>query len=198
MKNHNYKNNYYRLIAEICDFFFLNILIIQKFVEENVKIIKKAIKTLPINYIDIYERVQDIHKNIDAQTLKNVFEKFANGEIEKDDIELLSHIQFMQQRYTKGNKETIIVEKIGLEAYNTVHEILRENNIFIWSKGELEDYFTEKTKMMSGTKDTKALDLSHILQNENEKFKDFFMHTDEIEMLVNLILKMPQSYPVLI
>lgn len=167
-------------------------------IEENVKIIKKAIKTLPINYIDIYERVQDIHKNIDAQTLKNVFEKFANGEIEKDDIELLSHIQFMQQRYTKGNKETIIVEKIGLEAYNTVHEILRENNIFIWSKGELEDYFTEKTKMMSGTKDTKALDLSHILQNENEKFKDFFMHTDEIEMLVNLILKMPQSYPVLI
>ena len=40
MKNHNYKNNYYRLIAEICDFFFLNILVIQKFVEENEKIIE--------------------------------------------------------------------------------------------------------------------------------------------------------------
>lgn len=166
-------------------------------IEENVKTIKKAIKTLPINYTDIHERVQDIHKNIDAQTLKNIFEKFVNGEIEKDDSELLSHIQFMQQRYTKGDKEAIIIEKIGQEVYKTVHETLRENNIFIWSKGELEDYFTEKTKMIRGTKDTKALDLSHILQNENEEFKDFFIHMDEIETLVELILKMPQSYPAL-
>ena len=44
MKNHNYKNNYDRLTAEISDFFFLSIFIIQKFVEEDEKIIDLLLK----------------------------------------------------------------------------------------------------------------------------------------------------------
>jgi len=120
--------------------------------------------------------------------LQSLFEKLSNGEIEKDNEDLLAIIQFMQLRYTKGNKETAIIESVGLDEFNSVLATLRENNIFIWSKGDLETYYSPKSKALTGSKDIEALELSYLLQTETQGIDELFLHMDEIELLTELIL----------
>lgn len=157
-------------------------------IKENTEKIKTAISALPIRYEAINERIKDIDKNHDTQTLQNLFEKLAKGEIENDNEDLLAIIKFMQLRYTKGNKEAAIIEKIGIDNYNSTLSTLRNNNIFIWSKGDLETYYSDKSKALSGSKDIKALELSYLLQGEAQTIDELFLHIDEIKLLVNLIL----------
>ncbi|SKC12458.1 Predicted ATP-dependent endonuclease of the OLD family, contains P-loop ATPase and TOPRIM domains [Soonwooa buanensis] len=157
-------------------------------IKDNVTKIKEAISAMPISYEAIDERIKGVDKNHDAQTLQNLFEKLSNGEIEKNNEELLATIQFMQLRYTKGNKEAAIIESIGQENFNIALKTLRENNIFIWSKGDLETYYTDKSKAMKGSKDSKALELSYILKSEKQEIDELFLHIDEIILLTELIL----------
>jgi len=158
-------------------------------ITENVNKIKAAISSLPISYEVIDERIKGVDKNYDAQNLQSLFEKFASGEIEKDNEDLLAIIQFMQLRYTKGNKVVAINEAIGEKEFNSLLSILRDNNIFIWSKGDLECYYSDKSKALTGSKDIKALELSYFLQIETENIEDLFLHIDEVKQLVETIMK---------
>lgn len=160
-------------------------------IKEDAAKIKKAISALPIAYETIDERIKGVDKNHDAQTLQNLFEKIVNGEIEKDNEELISLIQFMQSRYTKGNKESAIIESVGQDHFDSVLLALRENNIFIWSKGDLESYYSTKAKAIRGSKDMTALELSYLLQQETQVMEELFVHVDEIESLVEKILSIP-------
>lgn len=160
-------------------------------IKENAGKIKAAISALPISYEAIDERVKGVDKNYDAQTLQSLFEKLASGEIEKDNEDLLAIIQYMQLRYTKGNKETAIIDSIGQEEFNAVLSTLRDNNIFIWSKGDLECYYSDKSKALGGSKDIKALELSYLLQVETQNIEELFLHMDEITLLVDHILPQP-------
>lgn len=160
-------------------------------IKENVEKIKAAISALPISYDAIDERIKGVDKNHDAQTLQSLFEKLTSGEIEKDNEDLLAIIQFMQLRYTKGNKEAAIIESVGQGEFNSVLSTLRDNNVFIWSKGDLECYYSDKSKALSGSKDIKALELSYLLQVETQNPEELFLHMDEIELLVDSIILKP-------
>ncbi len=150
--------------------------------------IKAAISALPVNFDEVEERVKGVDKNHDAQTLQNLFEKFSIGKIEKDDKDLLAIIQFMQMRYTKGNKVASIISSVGQDKFNSVLSTLRENNIFIWSKGDLESYYSQKSKALKGSKDIKALELSYLLQIDTQDINELFIYIEEIVLLTELIL----------
>lgn len=157
-------------------------------INESAVKIKTAISKLPISYEGIDERIKGVDKNHDAQTLQNLFEKIVTGEIDKDNEELISLIKYMQSRYTKGNKESTIIESVGQKQFDLVLLKLRENNIFIWSKGDLESYYSIKAKDIRGSKDIAALELSYLLQLEAIVFEELFVHVDEIKSLVEQIL----------
>lgn len=150
--------------------------------------IKKCLASLPVNYGAIGDRIKTIEKNYDIQTLNNLFEKFIEGSIEKDNEELISLMKFMQNRYVKGNKEEVIFDQVGEKLFLATQNTLRENNIFIWSKGELETYYTQMVLEKQGQKDLKALEVSYLLQNEEQDINELFVHLDEINELVTLIL----------
>lgn len=163
---------------------YLNILEIK----ENTDTIKASLSDLPVNYDSVSERVKNIDKNYDAQKLQSVFEQFANNEITSDNEDLIIIVEYMKSRYTKGNKELAILSAIGQEVFDLTLSKLREHNIFIWSKGDLETYYSDKTKLLTGSKDLKALELSYLLQVETEKIEDLLLHTDEIALLIETIL----------
>ncbi|MEA5428840.1 AAA family ATPase [Arcicella lustrica] len=165
---------------------YLNILDIK----DNTDIIRKALSDLPVNYEAISERVKNVDKNYDTQKLQNLFEQLANKQIDADNEDLQTIVEYMKSRYTKGNKELAIVNAIGQELYDNTHLKLREKNIFIWSKGDLETYYTDKTKRLFGnkSKDIKALELSYFLQIETEQIEDLFLYMEEIALLVEKIL----------
>jgi len=155
--------------------------------------VKAAISALPISYEAIEERVKGVDKNHDAQVLQSLFEKFASGEIERDDEELTAVIQFMQLRYTKGNKEQAIIEAIGHEKFDAILATLRQNNVFIWSKGDLETCYSDRAKELTAgkSKDIKALELSYLLQDETQNIDELFLNMDEVSVLVDMILPKP-------
>jgi len=157
-------------------------------IKKNVIAIKKVLNDQEVNYEGVAERIKNIDKNFDAQKLQNFFEKFIQQSIEKDDIDLLTIIDYMKSRYTKGNKEISILENIGSEVFNETQAILKQNNIFVWSKGELETYYTEKAKAISGSKDIKALELSYLLKIESETLEDLFLNVEEVKELIEIIL----------
>lgn len=158
-------------------------------IKENTDSIKAALSDLPVNYDGISERVKNVDKNYDAQKLQSVFEQFANNEITADNEDLITIVDYMKSRYTKGNKELAILNAIGQEVFDQTLSKLREHNIFIWAKGDLETYYSDKTKLLKGgSKDLKALELSYLLQVETEKIEDLLLHTDEISLLVETIL----------
>ena len=157
-------------------------------IKENVVKIKKAFEELPINYSKIVERIDRIETNTDAQKLQELFEKFTDGTIKNDDKELINIIKYMQSRYTKGDKVNAIVEKIGQDEFDAILAELRTNNLFIWSKGDLEAYYTFKTKQMGGTKDTKPMELSYKFQQPETSIDDYLIHLDELKLLCVEIL----------
>ena len=158
-------------------------------IKANTDLIKAALSDLPVNYEGISERIKNVDKNYDAQKLQSVFEQFANNEITADNEDLITIVDYMKSRYTKGNKELAILNAIGQDVFDQTLSKLRENNIFIWAKGDLETYYSDKTKLLKGgSKDLKALELSYLLQVDTEKIEDLLLHTDEISLLVETIL----------
>ena len=159
-------------------------------IKESVYKIKATLSEMPISYEDISDRVKNIDKNYDAQKLQRVFEQFANNQIKADDEDLMTILDYMKSRYTKGNNELAIIKAIGQEEFDLTLSKLRKQNIFIWSKGELESYYSEKAKLLSSSKskDIKALELSYLLQIETEKIEDLLLHTNEISLLIEHIL----------
>ncbi len=150
--------------------------------------IKSTINSMDIDYSAIDDRIRDVAKNYDAQNLKDVFEKFSEGSLLVNDESLLSIISYMQARYTKGNKLEAIYSEIGNEEFERVLKSLRENKIFIWSKGELEDYYQQEVMQLIGSKDIKALRLSYLLQERDATIEQYFAYPDEIIDLCNFIL----------
>ena len=51
-----------------------------------------------------------------------------------------------------------------------------------------ETYYTETSKSVIGTKDTRALNISYILKDPTSKIEDYFLYTDEIEELSKYVL----------
>ncbi|OJW76351.1 hypothetical protein [Spirosoma sp. 48-14] len=144
---------------------------------------------MEISYEQINTRIKEIDKNTDAQTLKNLLDKFASGEITNSDQDLLDIINKMKSRSTKGDKISAILKQVSKQEYDQIHQILRENKIFIWSQGDLESYFSKRSLRLSGSKDIRALELSYLLQNENETLESLFLHIEEIKELAKLIVK---------
>jgi len=160
-------------------------------IKELVSQIKAAMAEMPIDYGKVTDRVKNVDKNFDAQLLQIVFEKFQKSEIRQDDEELSKIILYMQSRYTDGDKEESILNKVGKENYIKVHSVLRNNGIFIWSQGDLESCYSLFSKQIEGGKDIKALQLSYLLQEEGRKISDLFINVEEISELVNLIVGAP-------
>lgn len=157
-------------------------------IKDNVVAIKQALSSLAVDYAKIQERIDGIDKNTDAQKLEDLFNRFTNGIIEKDDLDLLGHLRYMQSRYTKGDKVQAIIDKIGSDEFERTLKVLRDNHLFIWSKGELESYYTDTTLQMKGSKDIKALELSYKLAQNDLQLSDYFNHVEEIELLGKCIL----------
>ena len=155
----------------------------------SIALVKEAINEMEVSWTNIYERVKDIDKNYDAQQLMDVFEGFETGSIEKNDEALTATLSFMKKRFTRGDKEETIIKKIGKEEFDDLLNKLRANNIFIWSKGELENYYTKQTRLLPGSKDIKALQLSYILQDAESKIEDYMQYEEEIISLCKCILK---------
>lgn len=151
--------------------------------------IKDAIAKGETNYKGIKKRIDKIERNIDIQNLKSVFEKFRSGEIKSDDESLLKILDYMDERYIKKNIRTDIKEKLKIDRFNEIQNILRGHNIFIWSFGELEDYYTPQVIQMKGSKDMKALELSYLVSDQSNDLGDFFLHQDDIQKLMKLIKK---------
>lgn len=156
--------------------------------QEDVDAIKKAISEQETNYEGISDRIKNIDKNYDAQRLQIVFEQFSRNEINADNSDLQAIISYMKARHTRGNKEIAIINSIGKEKYYAILSELRSKHIFIWSKGDLESYYTNRTNQIQGSKDIKALELSYLLQLEKERLDDLMLHVDEIALLVECIL----------
>ena len=155
---------------------------------EQVAAIKIALNKMDVSWPDLNDRIKDIHKNYDAQQLKEVFEAFLSGKIERDAESLLSTLSYMQSRFVQGNKEEIILSEVDEEVFNKTLEELRNNKIFIWSKGELENYYTKNTRAIIGSKDTKALQLSYVLNDPDTVIEDYLLHVHEIKLLCQFIL----------
>jgi putative ATP-dependent endonuclease of OLD family len=158
-------------------------------IKDSTILIKQALSDLPVDYGKIQVRIDGVDKNTDAQKLEELFNKFTNGEIERDDIDLIGHLRYMQSRYTKGDKTQSIIDKIGEEEFQRTLKVLRDNYVFIWSKGELESYYKPATIQIRGSKDIKALELSYKLPKDEVNLNDHFKHLDEIELLCEHILQ---------
>lgn len=156
---------------------------------EQVMMVKQILNEMEVNYAAISKRLKDIPDNYDVKQLYELFESFQSGKVKVDDPILLNTLQFVQSRYTKGNGEKEIREKYGSENFNKLLQNLRQIGIFIWSKGQLEDYYTDTTSQLSGSKDMKALQLSYIMQDTKSKMVHYMNYIDEIKELSKLILK---------
>lgn len=157
--------------------------------EKEISDIKAEIKKSVTDFAKIKDRISDIDKNFDAQKLQQVFEKFEAGSISATDEDLIGTLSYMRERYVKNDTRSVILATIGEPKFIEIQAKLRQNGIFIWSFGELEDYYTERVIQMKGTKDTKSLELSYILLDTESAPKDWLTNIDEIEELVTLILK---------
>jgi hypothetical protein len=156
--------------------------------DQNLEKIKKAIESQPHDIGQIADRIKGIDKNFDAQKLEDVFSKFQAKTISNDDKDLTEIIQFMKERYVKADKRKIIIDSIGNEEFEKVQNTLRENGIFIWSKGDLETYYTDTVKQMNGSKDIKPLQLSYKLKEAGSVLENYLKEIDEIKLLVEHVL----------
>ena len=157
-------------------------------IKSEIKLVKDSLSEMDVDYVGIKDRVKGIPQNLDANLLESVFNKIANKTINAEDEELNSVIKYMESRHKKGIKEGYILKKMSKEEYQRLHHNLRSNRIFIWSKGDLETYYTETAKSVIGTKDTRALNISYILKDPTSKIEDYFLYADEIEELSKYVL----------
>lgn len=131
---------------------------------------------------------QDAYNCLGSQTLQRLFEQVLESKLDPKSADLKSAVEFMQLRYTKGNRIRIISDSIGAKEFDLLQMTLKKNGIFIWSKGELEDYYLPSVKDLVGSKDIKALQLSYVLAEEKEPIDNYLQHLDEIKDLVTRIL----------
>jgi hypothetical protein len=150
--------------------------------------LKKIFNDMDVDYAAIAGRLKDVAENFDAMQLFQLFSAFEKGEIASDDPVLLETLKFVQSRYTKGDRLKEIDTKFGLDKFNTLLKALRDKGLFIWSKGQLEDYYTPATHQLVGSKDVKALRLSYALQDKESKIENYLHNLPEIEELCNHIL----------
>jgi putative ATP-dependent endonuclease of the OLD family len=162
--------------------------------EKELSLIKIEIKKSATDFSKIKERIDNIDKNFDAKQLQNVFEKFEKGTIDNTDEELLSTITYMRERHVKIDTRKIILDTIGEERFIALQAMLRQKGIFIWSFGEIENYYSDTVVQMKGTKDTKALELSYLIVDNDNGVEDFLQNLDEIKELVQLILAPLERY----
>jgi len=160
----------------------------EKELESGVNKIQEVISSNPPNYPKISDRIKNIQSNYDAQLLKRVFERFKDGTIEKEDEELNKVIQYMESRYAGTEIKEIIVDSMGNKEFEEFQSKLRDSNIFIWSEGELEDYYTDLAKSIQGSKDIKALEIGYKLK-AGEPLNSYLKYEDEITKLIKIILK---------
>ncbi|MCW3119503.1 MAG: hypothetical protein JWM28_3585 [Chitinophagaceae bacterium] len=158
-------------------------------VVEDIGRIKSAIGQMEVDYQRIDDRIKNVEKNFDAQVLKHLFEQILEGTIDQDSTELHDIVSYMQTRYTKGDREKVIIDTMGKESFEKLQQTLRDNKVFIWSKGELEHYYQPEVKRLIGSKDIKALQLSYILNEDEQTIEQHMIYVEEIKELVNCILR---------
>ncbi|WP_113663256.1 ATP-dependent nuclease [Pedobacter nanyangensis] len=141
--------------------------------------IKGLINVDKIDPIALKERLKGVQSNLDAQQLLNIFEKFQNGTIEKTDDELASLITYMQERYIKSDLKQELLTKVGENRFNKFQKELNTHNIFIWSNGDLEKYYTKAAKAKKGSKDIIALELSYAIADDGCQLTDYIQPLDE-------------------
>ncbi|MGF7036878.1 ATP-dependent nuclease [Mucilaginibacter lappiensis] len=158
-------------------------------VVEDIGRIKTAIGQMEVDYQRIDDRIKNVEKNFDAQVLKQLFEQVLDGTADPASTELCDIVSYMQTRYTKGDREKVIIDTMGEEAFVRLQQTLRDNKVFIWSKGELEQYYQPGARQLIGSKDIKALQLSYILNEDEQLIEQHMTHIEEIKELVGHILK---------
>lgn len=170
-------------VRKICKYLSLNEY------DNEIEAITTKINASVTDFEGIKDRVDKIDRNTDVQGLQNVFERFENRTIERDDEDLQSTLAFMRSRYIKVDIRNAILEAIGNDKFAEIQKKLRESKVFIWSFGELENYYTKQAKILRGSKDMKALELSYIVADEEVNLEDWFENLDEINELINYISK---------
>jgi len=136
----------------------------------------------------VLKRIKNIGDNYDVQHLESALKKVLNGEINSADEDLKNLVDFMASRYTKGNPLELITEKIGLEEFKKIQKILRNENIFIWNMGQLEDTYTDEAKQIKGSKDIKALEIAERIKG-GAGLDSYLKNKDELISLKNHIVK---------
>ncbi|NJC28268.1 ATP-dependent nuclease [Neolewinella antarctica] len=160
-----------------------------KELEKSVNDIKETINQGAIDYGSMKKRIGKIERNLDVQDLQNVFQKFKDGSISRDDDSLAKTLSYMEDRYLKINPRNHIDEEGLTNHFNKIQIELRKKNIFIWSHGELEDYYTDAVVQLPGSKDMKALTLSYLISDEEQELNHFLKNIDEVTELVKMITK---------
>lgn len=161
-------------------------------VVNKLQIISEQISPNNINYRKIFDRIKKIEKNYDAQKLKILFEKLRAKTITSDEPELIELIEYMSDRYKTSKLPKLLHSSDLKETFEEIQKSLRKNNIFIWNNGELENYYTQLSTELTGTKDLKALEISYLIKEE-KSLSTHLTHCDEIKELVNLILEGNES-----
>jgi len=161
--------------------------------DNEIEAITTKINASVTDFEGIKDRVDKIERNLDVQGLQNVFERFENGTIERDDEDLQKTLVYIRSRYIKVDIRNAIIEAIGIEKFTEMQKKLRNSNIFIWSFGELENYYSKNAKLLRGSKDMKALELSYLVAEENSTLENWFENVDEINELIQRIAKNKKS-----
>ncbi|RZK04647.1 MAG: DUF2813 domain-containing protein [Flavobacterium sp.] len=164
----------------------LNWLALQDLVGELEKI-KTLVNDSNIDGKALKERIKGVQYNFDAQQLLAVFEKFNNSTIEKNDGELKSVINYMQERYVKYDLKQLILSKVGFGRFTSFQAQLQSKNIHIWSNGDLEQYYAKLAKALKGSKDMVALQLSYIIAENGSKLEDYLTDIDEWKLIAEKI-----------
>ena len=133
----------------------------------------------------------------------NIFEDL----LDEGDIEIISGVtceadkyaeeqtkEISNSRQKKREKKKKRMEKLksiveDQENVKTLLCRLREKGIFILSKGELEDYFTEQTMRLDDSKDRRCLELALILSEieEESELSEWFIDIDEFKNLFKAV-----------
>ena len=149
--------------------------------------IKELMDVPKVNVKGIVERIKGIQTNLDAQKLHDVFDKFNTGTIDADDEDLVAIIKYMESKYIKSDLRSEILKAISEEDFKVFQQSLHNSNIFIWSYGDLETYYTKLAKGIKGSKDIMALELSYIIADETNNVNDYIKYIDEWQAVCDRI-----------
>ena len=148
----------------------------------------KGLMNIPqVNPKGVVERIKGIQANLDAQKLHEVFNKFNKGSISTDDEDLVAIIKYMEHKYIKSDLRSEILKTIGEDDFKAFQQSLHDVNIYIWSYGDLETYYTKLAKGIKGSKDIMALELSYLIADEVNNIGDYIKYIDEWQAICDKI-----------